>query len=865
MAFPRASWPFARQSLAGRRGRTLLLAIAVLVASALVVATSCGLASVERSVELGLVRALGATDARVVDRYGNQFPISVAARVAGLPDVVAASPRLFGSLTLARADGRRDDEGKLRRITVQARGVDAPEDPRFRELELEEGRRPAAANEILLDPVSVEALDASLGDRVRVQRFGPPIELEIVGVAKRPRLGALQRPIVELDRATLVAATNGQDAATSVLVLLAPGTDVERWCAEHASVVAEPLVLEPAERIRGGLDRQLLASRLAFTLAAAIAFLSCAFIVAVGLTTAVTEQTREMAIARCIGAARAHLFGGQLLVGLVIAGGGGLLGIPAGIGLAWLLVRHFSPFLPAGLAIAPLGLGLAFGGSLLAGLIGAAIPAWMASRVTPLAALAVRARPPRPGGLPFCMATACACVGLQLALLLVPETQLRFWIYAIVGIALLHVAAFLIAPPVLVGLSRLVARPIELLLALPRGLLAGSIRSMPYRLGFTAGALMVGVSVLVSTQSGALSVLEQVRDRLRFGDAFVMLSTGLTPAQQESIRGLPGVVAASPVGFLPVRLAKGQTLGVDGLGPRNVIAMGFEPESFFALNRVEWIRGSPDVAVPRLLDGSGVLIAEQFHVARGLDVGDTIGLGGKEGDVRFEIVGVVSSAGLDIAVQFFGLRQVYMEVAAGAVFLDFRAIERHFGSRSAGLMQLVLDPAAGPELERELAELVTDRVPGASFASGRRMRATMDDVAAGMLGVSTSVSFLALLLASFGVGNVVAAGIGTRRQEFGVLLAVGGTRWTAPRLVLGETLVMAIAASAVGTALGLHLALMGSLWHRDLAGLETRVVVPWIPMMIGWSMAATLSLGAALPASIGLLRRSPRALLAARG
>ncbi len=864
MAFLRASWPFARQSLAGRRGRTILLVVAVMVASALVVATSCGLASVERSVEVGLANALGATDARVVHRYAQPFDASLLEEIRGLPEVEAATGRNVGSLTLVRADGAADAEGRPLRVTVQARGVDVPEDPRFREIEIEHGRRPARDSEILLDPASASVLKAKVGDTVRVQRFGPPLDLEVVGTYRRPRLGALQRPLVEVSRSTLAAATGGGDETTSILILLAKGADVPAWCAAHADLVEEPLILEPADRVKSGFDRQLLASRLGFTLAASIAFLSCAFIVAVGLTTAVTEQSREMAIARCIGAARGQLFAAQVMVGCIVAGGGGLLGIPLGIGLAAILVDQWRAFLPGGMAISPLGSFLAFLGALAAGVAGAAFPAWQASRVTPLAALAVRSRPARPGGLRLCIALAAACVGLQLLLMLLPDTQARFWAYAVVGIAALHIGAFLAAPAVLVALTALLARPVEWLLGVPRGLLAGSIRSMPYRLGFTAGALMVGTSVLVSTHSGGLALYEQVSDRLRFGDAFIMRSTGISPSEQAAIARQPGVLAACPVGFLPVRLAKGETLGVDGLGPPNVIALGFEPRSFFELNRVEWLRGSLESALPKLLDGTGVLIAEQFHRARGLDIGDTIGLGGKEGDIRFEIVGVVTSAGLDLAVQFFGLRQVYMEIAAGAVFLDFGAIEKHFGSRNAGLVQLILDPKAGSELETNLGRFVEDELPGAAFASGRSMRATMDEVMSAMLGITRGISFAALLLACFGVGNVVAAGIGARRLEFGVMLAVGGGRFVPPRLVLAETLLVGLAASVVGTGLGLHLAAMGTHWHLHLAGIPSRLVVPWESMSLGWAATVALAMLAALPAAIALLRESPRALLAAR-
>ena len=82
-----ASWPFARQSLAGRRARTILLVLAVALGSALVVATSCSLASVEASVEYGVSRALGRTDARIIDRYGQNFDDDVLARIRDTPGV----------------------------------------------------------------------------------------------------------------------------------------------------------------------------------------------------------------------------------------------------------------------------------------------------------------------------------------------------------------------------------------------------------------------------------------------------------------------------------------------------------------------------------------------------------------------------------------------------------------------------------------------------------------------------------------------------------------------------------------------------------------------------------------------------------
>ncbi len=857
-----ASWPFARQSLAGRRGRTILLVVAVLLSSALVVATSCGLASLETSVAVGLSRALGTTDARIVHRYGEEFDADLLEQVKALPDVEAASARLFGSLTLLHEEDGRGEAPA--RATVQARGIDVPADDRFREVELESGTRPQRDDDVLVDPGTADLLRASIGDTLLVQRFGEPVELKVCGIYKRPRLGALQRPIVEMARTTLAEASGKDDRVTVVAIILKKNTDVVAWCERHKDIAPEPLVLEPAERVTTGLDRQLLASRLGFALAASIAFLSCAFIVAVGLTTAVTEQQREMAIARCIGAARQQLVISQLMVGGVISIIGGVLGLPLGVFLAWILVEVYREFLPGGLSVSLIGIGLALLGSVLAGTLGAAYPAWQASRVTPLEALTVRARPPQPRGLGICLALAATCIALQLALLVVPDTQMRFWTYATAGIGLLHIGYFLLAPVILWLVTRIAGRGVELLLALPRGLLVRSVRSMPYRLGFTAGALMVGMSILTSTWSGGTSLLNEFRDRIRFADGFVFCTTGLSPEKQRIIEGLPGVKASCPVGYLPVRLAKGETLGVDGLGPPSVICVGFEPTRFLQLNRLEWIRGTPETAIPRLKDGDAVLVAEQFLVARGLDVGSTIGLGGIAGDKRFEIVGVVSSAGLDIATQFFGIRSVYMEQAASCVFMDFDAVGKHFGSRDAFIMQLVLDDERASETDKSLATLVSERVPGAVYSSGRSIRGVLDEIGNTMLGVTASVSFAALFLACFGVGNVVAAGISSRRHEFGVLRAIGGAPSVPMRLVLGESILIAVAGAATGTALGMHLAAMGTVWHRDLAGIPTHLSFPALAIGYGWATMLVMTVLASLPAAISLLRQSPRALLASR-
>jgi putative ABC transport system permease protein len=428
---------------------------------------------------------------------------------------------------------------------------------------------------------------------------------------------------------------------------------------------------------------------------------------------------------------------------------------------------------------------------------------------------------------------------------------------------LLHLAAFLVAPAVLVVLAKTIGPAISRILALPPRLLAGSVAASPYRLGFTGGALMVGLAILVSTWSNGEALIENLRERTRFADGFVFRTSGLSPAQQATIAALPGVRESCPVGYLPLQVIGQQVFGLEGFAPPSVIAVGFDPERFLRLNRLEWVRGSPDTAIPRLREGDALLVAEQFLTARGLDLGSRIILGNARRSVEFEIVGVVSAAGLDMATQAFGMRSLYNEQAISCVFLDFEAVARHFGSREAYIMQLSLSPAFEAEDEAILAERIASEIPGSVFASGRGIREMVERIGASALGVATAVAAGALLLAGLGVGNVIAAGIAARRFEFGLMRAVGSSRGCVARLVLAEAVLVALTASVTGLALGMHLAEMGRAMYRELAGIELPMVFPLLPLAAGCGALLLIATAASAPAVLGLLRRPTVELLAA--
>src|SRR5262245_41274637 len=116
------SWRLARTSLAGKPGRLALMIGAVALACALVVSMSCAIASVQASLERGIVHFLGAADARLIHQFNGRFDSALLEKVRSWPEVKHATGRLFDSLTLVRGDGRTDAKGELLRSTPSAVG-----------------------------------------------------------------------------------------------------------------------------------------------------------------------------------------------------------------------------------------------------------------------------------------------------------------------------------------------------------------------------------------------------------------------------------------------------------------------------------------------------------------------------------------------------------------------------------------------------------------------------------------------------------------------------------------------------------------------------------------------------------------------
>ncbi len=138
-----------------------------------------------------------------------------------------------------------------------------------------------------------------------------------------------------------------------------------------------------------------------------------------------------------------------------------------------------------------------------------------------------------------------------------------------------------------------------------------------------------------------------------------------------------------------------------------------------------------------------------------------------------------------------------MEQSISAVFGSRKDLKEKFGNDAINLIQIAIDPNADDVDVIKAARKVGGVIDA---GSGRQIKLEIKKFLDGALMVFSVVAVCAMLVACFGVANLIIAGIQARQFEFGWLRAVGAQRGLLARLVLGEALVIGFAACVLGSS-----------------------------------------------------------------
>jgi len=909
------------RSLLARRNRTALLVLAVALSALLIAAVSTAMTSIQGSLTERIASTIGKSDVVIKPRNTAQTIheawIDEARTWEG---VVAVAGRIENPLSL-RATVElywpvADDDGPHRLLRTQTHvksmgnGFEVGQSDRIRSLPIVEGRLPEADHEIAIDTLLAdrlagrqgnsgamggaismlavlfkqnEQLDAPELSKSEAERFNERVEIQIgdtleqvsavlhrkgailtvVGIVEPPPLGG--RPQAYMTRTALASLSGNPGMISAVEILLEEGTDaaafVERTVGELSEDAERRVIMQTTAKVTSGLHKNMRASRIGMVLASAIAFLSASFIIMTGLTVDVAQRQHELAVLRCIGGKRIQLAKSQILTGLIIGGLGAIIGTPMGIFLCGVLMYLLRDQLRAGLVITWWPIALAGIGSILAGLIGALWPAWKASSTSPLRALSPRATSVKAKSIVLVAVIGIIGILIQLACVGLPsDGDVVFFLYLFVGLPAMFVGYFMLGVPAVVIGSKLLGPVISKVLHLPSRMLERTIAQTPYRFGVTAGAMMGGLALMISIWTQGGSLMRDWLGNLKFPDAFVS-GYSLSPEAQRMLDELPFVTGTCAITLHPVET---DAFGISGMTKYRSTFIAFEPEIFFDLAELQFIEGDVETTKRRLIEGGAVMVAREFKVAKGLGVGDTFVCRSNDEEFSFEIVAVVTSPGLEIVSKFFNIGEEYTQQALHAVFGSRNDMIEKFGNTSINLIQIDIENGFDDAEALEIIRTEMFPYPYLDAGSGRAIKSKLKYVLGGAIGASTIVGVCSMIVACFGVANLIAAGIEARRFEFGVLRSVGAQKSLLLRLVVGEALIIAAAACVLGSAMGLQGAWAGRRMNSLIIGLELKPYFPVLGIGFGWAMVITVTVLAAIPAGYLVMRASPRELLSSR-
>lgn len=330
---------------------------------------------------------------------------------------------------------------------------------------------------------------------------------------------------------------------------------------------------------------------------------------------------------------------------------------------------------------------------------------------------------------------------------------------------------------------------------------SGALRGHTLRTGLSMLGVAIGVTAVVVLTSLGEGAREYVIDQ------FASLGTDILivlPGKTETTGGLPGI------GGVPRDLTLEDAMALDrslpGVRRVSPISMGNERVSSGDFSKDVAVVGATaemlEIRHLRMATGQflpegdwdrGTSVAVLGHdLARDLFPGrNPVGEVVRIGDSRMRVIGVLTSKGVSLGVDFDSL--VVVPVATGM---------RMFNRTSLFRILLALTPRADVELAKEgIIKRLKERHSGEEDFTLITQDAVMSSFA-GILDALTlaiaGIAAISLTVAGIGIMNVMLVSVSERTHEIGLLKAVGAHRGQILSAFLVEAVLLSLAGGVVG-------------------------------------------------------------------
>lgn len=759
------------------------------------------------------------------------------------------------------------------------------------------------SNEVVLGQAMAERWALEVGEEVRVGTDEHGLVCVVVGVMETPEAsgvgGQILAPGVGGAFVSRAAAERLQGQAVEagfVGVALHTGADITRFrfgWAPKLSRFQPPLQFQEAYEIEEALDESAAADnvRLQGYAATGTALLIALLVIFSTLNMGVTERIRQFAVLRAVALTKVQVGQLILLESLALGLMGLIGGVLVGGALVHLAAHASSALFRHGASVGPHGLGLAALASLGGALLGAWVPVHRATRVRPVDALGQRPaelRTRRGTWMVVMAGVLLVAVNPLMAFVFPPTFDHGIGLALALGFISLATGLVLAAPLAVVVVDRVIGPLLARLLVIDPRLVASQITSHLWRSVGAAISLTVGLGLYIAVQVWGFTMLEGFIPGRWAPDA--LLSFRTNPISLDEARGaasLPGVDGARcyPIVVEQPRLLEDLTHSAERASitrQDNVVIVGVDDRAWRGLDPMlsfEWVQGSPEEAAPLMRAGRGCVVPDHFLRETGLKMGDAFTLVPPEHPdhpVSYTIAGAVRLPGWHWLTKQSGFR-TRTHRAAALVFADFETVARDFSlptvkhiwfDQAAGADARQLEAAAQARFVERPAEGADASTPspGLRVVTTEGIREMTRNSAKQWIWIISQLPLVALVIACFGVLNVMLASVRARRWEMGVLRAVGFTRGALARAVLAEGLMIGATACLLSLGFGVLTGWCGAGYAQYFSffgGMHPSLVVPGPALLVGLLAGLALTaLTAAWPA-FSIARTKPLSLLQA--
>ena len=798
---------FALKSLAGRKFRTVLTSLAIVLGVAMMSGAYVLTDTIDKAFDAIFVDSYAGTDTVVTgtdpgfsfegeSAQAPPIPEDTLGRVRAVDGVEVATGSVQDLQTkLLRPDGEPIETGGAPSFAF---GIETqPEYDRFNPLNLVEGRWPQGGSEVAIDEGVAGDEDLRLGDRIGVAALGPAQEFTIVGIAKYGDLssiGGATFAIFDLPTAQKLLDKEGE--LDAVQAAAAEGTTPEQLTQEIESVLGSDYTVrtgvEQAEEQSSEIATFTTIIRYFLLSFAGIALFVGAFVIFNTLSITVAQRMREFATLRTLGASRRQVLRSVILEALVIGFGASLVGLFSGLGLAVGLNALFKalnldlPQTETVFATRTVVVSLLVG--TLVTLVAGLFPAIRATRVPPIAAVREGATLPRGRFARYTPYVASVIVGLAVLALGYGTlsdsvgTGDRFILLG-VGVLALFIGVAMLSSRLVRPLVRAVGIPARRVGGAAGKLAERNSQRNPGRTAATAAALMIGIALVTF-----ISVLANGL-RVSNSDAIErQIQADLIVTSQDGYSEFPAAVGPAVAGIPSVEIVSNVRQDIAQIegGGANLTGLDDQVAQVYSFR---WKEGSD--AVLGQLGADGALLPHNVAEDRDLGVGDSITVRSTSGDAKdFVVRGIYEGS------PFYPL--------LGTASISQAAFDELY-ERPRNRFTL-LNTGESPTAEKPAVESALEAFPDTRVQTRAEWIDKEDQEIQQFLLLLYVLLALSVIVSLFGMVNTLALSVFERTRELGMLRAVGMTRRQTRRMIRHESVITALIGAALGLPLGIFLA-----------------------------------------------------------